>query len=809
MNSANRYNTPSAKRLKREKTTVSNNSNSDKDPVHVYCRLRPLEEGSEPSSCIKILSANTLGLYTPESKSVTKEVHYKFKHIFTGFSTQSEIFNHVAYPLLEDVLNGKNGLLFTYGVTGSGKTYTLTGNENDPGILPRTIDTLFNSIEGYQAPKCVIKSDKMNGFEIQAEDDALQDRLQACRNYGKTPKANRKGSGEKLHYVNAGTRIQNINEMNLYSVFVSYVEIYNNSVFDLLDDSSGKTLQNKILREDRYKNMYVNGVVEVEVKSAQEAFDAFNAGQFRKKVAATALNSGSSRSHSIFNIRVVQLEQSTINSEGQPAVPSENYIKVGQLSLVDLAGSERTNRTNNIGMRLKEASSINNSLMSLRTCLEILRDNQINKNNRLVPYRDSRLTFLFKHYFEGDGTVKMIVCINPTVDDFEENVQVLKFAEMTQDVKISKPEVRYNTIKKTIARNKENQNPIKTKISSSFTLLPEVPMVKFNVENWKECQSAIDKVLNILKLRSNKKLQISKEMTERQQDLRKKLVHLNQQCVLTSAEIKSLKTVIHKEKAKSKNELIKMRDLEAVNQELEAKNEELLSVVRCLKQTINEKDLKINQHLFEKERTKQRLDLAQEKMSQELDAKLRRQRDHLNSVMKAKDEKLRMVKGILESELPPIEMNMIDIDNTIADLTAQNTVKSVGSQLTQTSKTHTPTTSQVHRRNITGTPAPRSRRSRSAGEVWLEHNVIKPCPLGTVMQPTMKKRKSVSKLDKASDITNPKQSKYCLVAQEPDTEGELETKLYKADIVPTCGGGAQVIFNDVERLKQESPTKSS
>lgn len=95
------------------------------------------------------------------------------------------------------------------------------------------------------------------------------------------------------------------------------------------------------------------------------------------------------------------------------------------------------------------------------------------------------------------------------------------------------------------------------------------------------------------------------------------------------------------------------------------------------------------------------------------------------------------------------------------------------------------------------------------GEVWLEHNVIKPCPLGTVMQPTMKKRKSVSKLDKASDITNPKQSKYCLVAQEPDTEGEMETKLYKADIVPTCGGGAQVIFNDVERLKQQSPTRDS
>lgn len=110
-----------------------------------------------------------------------------------------------------------------------------------------------------------------------------------------------------------------------------------------------------------------------------------------------------------------------------------------------------------------------------------------------------------------------------------------------------------------------------------------------------------------------------------------------------------------------------------------------------------------------------------------------------------------------------------------------------------------------HRRVI-GTPKARSRRSRSAGEVWLEHNAIKPVPLGTVLQPSMKRRKSVTKLSKASDVTNPKQNKYCLIAQEPDTDGEMETKLYKGDIVQTCGGGAQVIFNDVERLRQESPT---
>lgn len=173
----------------------------------------------------------------------------------------------------------------------------------------------------------------------------------------------------------------------------------------------------------------------IQVKSAEEAFSLFNAGQERKKMASTTLNEGSSRSHSILNIRVVQLEQISYNENGQAMIPNENKIAVGQLSFVDLAGSERTNRTNNTGMRLKEASSINNSLMSLRTCFEILRENQINKSNKLVPYRDSRLTFLFKHYFEGDGTVKMIVCINPSAEDYEENLHVrLRFQQRNSSI---------------------------------------------------------------------------------------------------------------------------------------------------------------------------------------------------------------------------------------------------------------------------------------------------------------------------------------------------------------------------------------
>lgn len=97
-------------------------------------------------------------------------------------------------------------------------------------------------------------------------------------------------------------------------------------------------------------------------------------------------------------------------------------IAISQLSLVDLAGSERTNRTKNCGQRLREAANINNSLMTLRNCLEILRENQISGVIKIIPYRESKLTHLFKNYFDGEGDIRMVVCINPRIDDYDETV---------------------------------------------------------------------------------------------------------------------------------------------------------------------------------------------------------------------------------------------------------------------------------------------------------------------------------------------------------------------------------------------------
>lgn len=397
------------------------NSNNATDPVGVYCRVRPIS--SNDVSSVEIVSSKTVSLRAPEGsvnfkQSAFREIQYTFKRVFEPNCSQREIYEVVAQPLVESLVKGKNGLLFTYGVTSSGKTYTMTGNQENRGIMPRCLESLFKTIANYQTERFVFRPDRMNGFEILSESDAAQERKLDRMN-----RANRRNDSDPEIASQASaeaTILEGICEDNMYAVFVTYIEVYNNSVFDLLEDGQiGKAPQTKIIRGDERQNMYVHGVTEVEVKNVREAIEVYHRGQKRKRVGHTILNSESSRSHSVFTIRLVQ---APCDSQGEKVIQDRNRITVSQLSLVDLAGSERTNRTNNTGTRLREAGNINNSLMSLRKCLETLRENQNTLTQKKVPYRDAKITHLFRNYFDGEGHVRMIVCINPRADDFDETM---------------------------------------------------------------------------------------------------------------------------------------------------------------------------------------------------------------------------------------------------------------------------------------------------------------------------------------------------------------------------------------------------
>lgn len=213
------------------------------DPVQVYCRVRPLKCEAD-LTCLKVTSPSTVILTPPEmainyKAGNLRETQYTFKRVFDVTSQQKDVYGTVAEPLIENLIRGKNGLLFTYGVTGSGKTYTMTGNAQHQGVMPRCLDVLFKTISDYQTKKYVFKPDRLNGFEILSEADAMLER-QAEMNMKFSKHKGRKDSDTEIA-SRASTDVSalcGLDEDNMFAVFITYVEVYNNNVYDLLEEGS-------------------------------------------------------------------------------------------------------------------------------------------------------------------------------------------------------------------------------------------------------------------------------------------------------------------------------------------------------------------------------------------------------------------------------------------------------------------------------------------------------------------------------------------------------------------------------------------
>ncbi|OAV94572.1 hypothetical protein PTTG_26928 [Puccinia triticina 1-1 BBBD Race 1] len=255
-----------------------------------------------------------------------------------------------------------------------------------------------------------------------------------------------------------------------YGIWISYAEVYNEKVYDLLDtllessSSSGATFQSftanladqashsggvikrkpLTLKHDKANgNKYIHGLTEIRVRTAEEAKILLRHGQVNRTVFSTYANRTSSRSHGIFTIKVIKLPKNMQLSESMLSAAT-----VSRLSIVDLAGSERTRNTQTTGQRLKEAGNINKSLMVLGQCMETLRKNQEQKEkNRkmtIVPFRHSKLTELFQSFFTGEGKTVMIVNVNPCDTGFDENSHVMKFSAVASEVVTVREEQHQN-----------------------------------------------------------------------------------------------------------------------------------------------------------------------------------------------------------------------------------------------------------------------------------------------------------------------------------------------------------------------------
>ncbi|XP_037092090.1 kinesin-like protein KIF23 [Pollicipes pollicipes] len=806
------------------------------DPVQVVCRLRPAADGEE--KCVEQLD-DTAVLVTPPAHSqafrygTAKEQQYKFNVVFPELASQKQVFDAVARPLVSDLLSGKNGLLFAYGITGSGKTHTMMGTPSDGGIMPRCIDVIFNSIVNYQARRYVFKPDRLNSFDVQNEADAMLDRqreILSTPKPGKTPRKRRvapAGSGSVTPEESdaASTRVPEISQVsgldedNAYAVFVSYVEIYNNYVYDLLEEvapeNMKKSMQSRMLREDNNKNIYVHGVSEVEVSSPSEALEALRRGQRRRKVAHTTLNTESSRSHSVFTIRVVQ---APLDPRGEEVLDDKALMVVGQLSLVDLAGSERTNRTKNNGDRLREAGNINNSLMVLRTCIETLRENQLTGANKMVPYRDSRITHLFKNYFDGEGKVKMVVCVNPRADEYDETIHVMKFAELTQEVVVARPADRPLDvgIGLTPGRRKANQilreaqrrlgsevgapsDASPDELGPVFCLGPVWPSMAMTPG---EEEETVRCLVRFLERRVQLRATLLHDLHRQQDAFRQLLVKTEMEMAALRQENGTLRAASEGSGRRTAALEARLASAEAANDSLTRRFRELNDNQAALVNELDEKEMKLNQEGLERERVKQRMktrmQIEKERLASDMKNKIKVNREQMKTEIRAKDEKLRALRDIINNDDARFAVPS-------APPTPAPRPSVSGEAAIRPSRSDPRLSATPQPKRTVPIANPRHRRSKSTdAEVWLDHRPGHVLELATIFQPKMKKRKSVTKLD-AKDVINDKTSKYVLTHQDQDSAGEVETHKIKGDVVPTVGGGRAVIFNDMETLRLSNP----
>ncbi|KAI0374509.1 kinesin-domain-containing protein [Pilatotrama ljubarskyi] len=512
----NRANSPETKAAARNVPLKSSQSGSielppdtDREPIKAYLRIRPRLDEGEPGyePYLEPLSDTSVRMTDPSSSTSRSRMStvnptsiYTFSHIFPPDTQQPEFFSKTTLPLVRDVLEGRNGLLFTYGVTNSGKTYTIQGGntQGSAGILPRTLDVIFNSIEGLHGDDRY-RPVRLQGIELASESDEPTTIRLPTKN-GAPALADVLGDDlPSAASADADPTTLKLDRNYEYTIWLSYAEVYNEKVYDLFGSlesgaAPSSTSQGTPVRGNSaiprptssFLNLpvpsnnkghpllltrkaltvkpcplsdgdvdgdatsagkYIAGLRQVRVRSAAEAKELLRLGQLHRRVFGTLANSQSSRSHALVTIKVLRVHR------GERHDPTS--IQTARLTLVDLAGSERTKHTHTSGDRLREAGNINKSLMVLGQCMETLRANQralarslqqgvapgsrldtrdVKRGLALVPFRHSKLTEVLMDYFVGEGRAVMIVNVNPYDTGFDENVHVMKFAALAREV---------------------------------------------------------------------------------------------------------------------------------------------------------------------------------------------------------------------------------------------------------------------------------------------------------------------------------------------------------------------------------------
>ncbi|PSS30648.1 Kinesin-like protein [Actinidia chinensis var. chinensis] len=333
----------------------------------VAVKCRPLTERERGRDIIRVSNDKEVLVLDPDlSKDYlhriqnrTKERKYSFDYAFGPDSTNSDVYKRSISSIIAGVVQGLNATVFAYGSTGSGKTYTMVGTRDDPGLMVLSLHTIFDLIK---------KDDSSDGFQV------------SC----------------------------------------SYLEVYNEVIYDLLEKSAGHLE----LREDPEQGIVVAGLRCIKVQSADKILELLNLGNSRRKTESTEANETSSRSHAVLEISVTRKQRNKYRSQ---------FIK-GKLALVDLAGSERASETNSGGQKLRDGANINRSLLALANCINALGKQQ-KKGLAYVPYRNSKLTRILKDGLSGNSQTVMVANISPAENQYHHTVNTLKYSDRAKEIK--------------------------------------------------------------------------------------------------------------------------------------------------------------------------------------------------------------------------------------------------------------------------------------------------------------------------------------------------------------------------------------
>nr|XP_057920862.1 centromere-associated protein E isoform X2 [Doryrhamphus excisus] len=331
---------------------------AEESAVKVCVRVRPTIERekngpSETEAPVQLFwKADKNSIYQIDDGNLTKS--FSYDRVFTVEETTNQLYQAIAKPLVVSTVEGYNGTIFAYGQTSSGKTFTMMGSDHAPGVIPLAVEDVFNTIKNCPNKKFLLR--------------------------------------------------------------VSYMEIYNETVTDLLVDSwKRKPLE---VRETINKNIYVADLTEEVVKSPAQALAWIRKGEKNRHYEKTKMNQRSSRSHTIFRM----ILESEINADGA--------VIVSHLNLVDLAGSERASQTGAEGTRFKEGCNINRSLFTLGQVIKKLSEES---QRGFTNYRDSKLTRILQNSLGGNA--KTVIICTITAAALDETLSTLQFASTAKKMK--------------------------------------------------------------------------------------------------------------------------------------------------------------------------------------------------------------------------------------------------------------------------------------------------------------------------------------------------------------------------------------